>query len=249
MSRTGLDIGWRATRRGNWLVGCGVVLAILVLIVVGLGIFVAVNARGWAASGIEAGMTAAIEQAPIDEAEKQESLAVVDDFVQRFRDKDISFEQLGQIVAAMEDSPLVPTAMAMGAGQSYFKDSGLSDEQKADGMTQLGRIANGMTNKQIDETDLVEVLQPLKAKATDSEVITLNFDSANIRIKMPKNTSDEEVLAFIEAARAKADAEELPAEPPAFDLSDELQRLIDAGLGNTSAGSTGGSDEDRNDGP
>ncbi len=231
------------TRRGNWLVGCGVVLAILVLIVVGLGIFVAVNARGWAATGIEKGMTAAIENAPVDEAEKAESLAVVESFVQRFRDKDVSFEQLGSIFAALEDSPLIPAAMAMGTGRSYFQDSGLTEEQQADGMKQLERVTYGLTGNRIDESDLIEVLQPLKANATDNEVITLNFQSGVIRVKVPKNTTDEEVLAFIEAARAKADEKELPAEPPAFDLSDELQRLIDTGLGELSESDPGAGDD------
>jgi hypothetical protein len=226
---------WHAKRRGSWLVGCGVVLAICVLILVGLGIFVALNARGWAATGMQQGLAAIIEEAPVDDAEKAESLAVVENFVQRFRDKDVSFQQLGSIFAALEGSPLVPAAMAMGTGQSYFKDSGLTEEQKADGMRQLGRITFGLVDKQVKEADLVEVLTPLKAKATENEAIALNFNSQNIRIKPPKNTTDEEVLAFIEAARAKADEKELPAEPPAFDLSNELQRLIDAGLTGTAA--------------
>lgn len=234
---------WHAKRRGNWLVGCGIVLAIFVLILVGLGIFVAVNARGWAASGIQQGLTAAIEQAPIDDAEKEESIAVIEDFVQRFRDKDVSFQQIGGIFEALEDSPLVPAAMAMGTGQSYFKDSGLTDEQKADGMTQLQRITYGLVEKDIDESDLVEVLQPLKAKATENEVVTLNFDGASIRIKMPRDTTDDEVLAFIEAARTKADEKELDPAPPPFDLSNELQRLIDAGIGGDSETDDTDSDE------
>jgi len=243
-NRTSINL-WHAKRRGSWLVGCGVVLAICVLIIVGLGIYVSMNMRGWAASGMDTAMTAMIENAPIDDAEKAESIAVVDDFVQRFRDKDVTFTQLGQIFEQLTNSPVLPAGVAMGIGQAYFVDSGLSEEEQADGQQQLARIAHGIGGGTLEESDLIDVLQPLKAKATEQQAFVINLSqNTTIRVKNPDVTTDEELRAFIEAVRAKADERELPTEPPEFDLSGELQRLIDAGLAGTSLSDGDGHDAD-----
>ncbi|MEM9374547.1 MAG: hypothetical protein AAGA55_12970, partial [Planctomycetota bacterium] len=214
--------GWRAERRGSWLVGCGVVLAVIVIILTGLGIFIGLNARGWAADGMEAMAVGLIEEAPIDETERAETIEVVETFVQEFRDKKISFAELGRIMEELPESPLLPAGVAMGIGTAYFSESGLTEEEQADGQRQLARFAFGIADGTLEDSDLIEVLQPLKARATDTQAFVLNLpDQSNVRIKNPEIVTDDELRAFIEAVRAKADERELPAEPPAFDLSGE----------------------------
>lgn len=220
------------TRRGNWLVGCGVVLAVFVLLLVGLGIYVAMNIRGWTATGLDKTMTAMIEQAPIDDTEKAETIAVVQDLVQDFRDGDVTVAQLMTVVEEITESPLLPAAGAMGVGQAYFKDSGLTQEEQADGRVQFARIAHGLADGHLDEADLIDVLQPIKAKANEPNAFVINLPNGQSpRIKNPDAVDDAERRAFVEAARAKADDKGLPATPPPFDLSGELERVIGIAMG------------------
>ncbi|MFK7882820.1 MAG: hypothetical protein AB8F26_01385 [Phycisphaerales bacterium] len=243
--RTNINL-WRVHRRGNWLVGCGVVLAIFIVVLVGLGVFVAMNARSWAADGMDSMITAMVEEAPINEAEKAETLKVVEGFVQEFRDKKITLAQLGQIMEELPKSAVLPAGVAMGIGRAYFEESGLSDEEKADGQQQLARIAHGIGGGTLEQSDLIEVLQPLKAKATETNAFVLNLpDNSSIRIKNPDAVEDDELRAFIESVRSKADERELPPEPPEFDLSGELQKMIDVALGRYEADNH--SDEDHGD--
>lgn len=221
----------RVHRRGNWLMGCGIALAIVLLLLIGVGVFIAMNWRGWAASGMRQGMTAAIAELPVDDAEKAETQAVVDDFVARFEAGDISMQQLALVMQEITESPVMPAGMAMGVSQAYFKDSGLTAEEQADGRTQIARIAHGLAANTVTQDELRTVLAPIEAGAADSNVIQFQLGNRQIRLKAPNTVTDDELRAFIAQARQQADSHELPATPPTFDLSGELDRAIRTALG------------------
>lgn len=226
----------RHQRRGGWLLGCGIALAVVVAILIGVGVYIAMNARSWTASAMDQGFSQLIADAPIDDREKLETQAVWDEFVARFRDKKVSFAQLGEVFTQVAQSPVLPAGIAMGVGESYFGKSSLTDEQKADGKKQVARIAEGIASEQIDPSVLREVLAPLRAGPTEKDVVQFELKGTQMRVKVPKNVTDDELLAFIESARKVADENSLPEEPAPFDLSSELQKAIDTAL-------TGGSDE------
>jgi hypothetical protein len=48
--------------------------------------------------------------------------------------------------------------------------------------------------------------------------------------QLRENLTDEELRAFLAAAKAEADKAEIPAEPAEFDPSDELKKVIDSTL-------------------
>lgn len=220
----------RQTRRGNWLIGCGIALAVVLLLLIGAGVFIAVKWRDFAASGMSSGMTQLIAEMPIDDAEKAETQLVVDDFIERFRTGAISLEQLGRVIEQVAESPVLPAGVAMGVGNAYFKDSGLSEEEKVDGRLQLTRLAYGLADETVDTNELRVILAPLRADPGDTEVIQFDLQGQNIRMKVPQNTTDEELREFIEAARASADSNGLPETPPPFDLSGELDAAIKRAL-------------------
>lgn len=221
----------RVHRRGNWLMGCGIALAIFLLLLIGIGVFVAMNWRGWAAGGMRQGMTAAIAELPIDDAERAETQAVVDDFVNRFEAGDISMQQLALVMKEITESPVMPAGMAMGVSQAYFKGSGLTEEEKADGRTQIARIAHGMASNAVSQNELRTILTPIEAAAGDRDVIQFQLGNRQIRLKAPTIVTDDELRAFIAQAREQADSRDLPPTPPTFDLSGELDRAIRTALG------------------
>ncbi len=226
-----MELNWHAARRGNWLLGCGIVLVLVIALVIGGGIFVAMNARGWAASGMEKLTTTLIEKAPISEEERSETLAVVDGFMQRFRDGDVTVEQLVQVMEKITESPVLPAGIAMGMGQLYFADAELTEEEKADGRVQLARVAHGMADRTLNEQDLQRAVQPIKANATETQVIQVQLpNKTTIRLKNPDVVTPDELRAFIESAKATADEKGVAPEPPPFDLSGELAKAIDTVL-------------------
>lgn len=220
----------RQTRRGNWLIGCGVALAVVLLLLIGAGVFIAVKWRDFAADGMSGGMTKLIAEMPIDDAEKAETQLVVDDFIERFRTGAISLEQLGRVIEQVAESPVLPAGVAMGVGNAYFKDSGLSEQEKADGRLQLTRLAYGLADETVDTNELRVILAPLRADPSDTEVIQFDIQGQNIRMKVPENTTDDELREFIAAVKASADSNGLPEAPPPFDLSGELDAAIKRAL-------------------
>lgn len=221
----------RVHRRGNWLLGCGIALAIVLLLLIGTGVFVAMNWRGWAAGGMRQGMTAMIAQLPVDDAEKAETQAVVDDFVNRFEAGDITMQQLVLVMEEIKESPVLPAGMAMGVSKAYFEGSGLTPAEKADGQTQIARIAHGLTSNAVTQDELRTILTPIEAGAGDSNVIQFQLGNRQIRLKTPNTVTNDELRAFIAQAREQADSNSLPPTPPTFDLSGELDRAIRTALG------------------
>lgn len=220
----------RISRRGNWLLGCGIVLAVVVIILIAGGIFVAMNIRGWSAKAMSSAFTGILADAPIEAAEKAETQAVLDAFVQDFKDEKITFEQLGLVFQNIVESPVLPAGIAIGVGHGYFEDSALTPEEKTDGNLQVARIAHGLADETLDPGVLRDVLAPLRADPSDAEAIQFNLNGTNIRVKQPEKTTPDELRAFIAKARETADSNALPPTPPPFDLSGELQKAIDEAL-------------------
>jgi hypothetical protein len=229
----------RSQRRGGWLVGCGIALSIVVLLVITAGVIVSMNWRDWSASAMRGTADALFAEMPIDEAEKAETLAVVNDFVDRFRAGDISTEQLTRVFQEVIQGPLIPAGTALGLSQAYFEKSALDPAEKAEGRVQVGRIAQGLADQTLDPAILRDVLAPLEAQASDTDVIPFNLNGRQMRIKTPNSATTEELRAFIDNARTIADSNLLPPAPTPFDLSDELDQAIRRALGETPALPTG----------
>lgn len=221
----------RIHRRGNWLMGCGIALAVVLLLVIGGVVYVSMNIRGWTASGMDKAFTAMVDQLPLEDAEKARTQIVVDDFIARFRDGSVSMQQLAMVFKEVTESPVLPAGVAMAVGQAYFGPSGLDQAEKMEGRTQMLRIAHGLKNQSIKPEDLPSLFGPLEATTGGPDVIQFDLNGTQVRLKSPKITTDEELRAFIEHARASADAAGLSPTPPAFDLAVELDRAIRRAMG------------------
>ncbi len=221
----------RVHRRGNWLLGCGIILAIVFVLLIGTGIFVAMKWRGMAAGGMRQTMTAMIAEMPIDDAEKARTQGVVDDFVARFEAGDVTLQQVAMVMQEIIESPVLSAGMVMGLSQQYFKQSGLSEAERAEGQIQVARVAHGLASNTVPRDELVTILMPLQAAARDRDVIQLQLGNRQIRVKTPNTVTDDELRAFLAKAREHADGHGLPPVPPAFDLSGELDRAIRTAMG------------------
>lgn len=222
-------------RRGGILGGCLIALAIIGVVLIAGGIFVAMNWRGWASSGVNKIVQKGLEESSIPDAEQQEVLAVVGSFTDEFEAGDISVEQFAKVVDELTKSPVMPAMIVMGIDQSYLADSELSDEEKADGAKQLSRFVRGLSEEKIPQTRIDDVTEPIHANPGDADRFAIHSNNLNIELKSPSKVTADELRAFLANAKAEADAADMPDETIEIDWSDEVQGAIDRALGRAPA--------------
>lgn len=233
-------------RRGNALAGCLVVLGVIVVLLIGGGVFVAMNWRDWTAGGMTAVATKLVEDAQLPEGEKQEVLAIVEDLAGEFREGRLGVEEFGQVMQSIAEGPIIPAAIAASVDQQYFANAELSDEEKAEARLQLDRVSRGLAEGKIRQTRLPAILEPISAPPAEAPV-QINTGEATLNLKAASDCTPEELRQVIENARTQADEAEIPSERYEFDTSDELSRAIRAALGRDLPSLTGSQGDASND--
>ncbi|MDQ7012466.1 MAG: hypothetical protein Q9O74_01055 [Planctomycetota bacterium] len=225
----------KVPRRGGVLGGCLVALAIVGVVLIAGGIYVATNWRGWASTGVNRLVETGLNQSSIPDAEQQEVMAVVGAFTDEFEAGDISVEQFIQVAEKLAESPVMPAMIVMGIQQSYLAESELTDEEKADGSKQLSRFVRGLSEEKISTTKIDDVTEPIHAAPGDADMFAIHSNNLNIELKNPSKVTADELRAFLANAKAAADEADVPDEKIEIDWSDELQAAIDRGLGRAPA--------------
>lgn len=223
-------------RRGNLLVGCGVVLVVLVILAAIGGYIVATNWRGWTASTTTKMIDSMLTGAQIDPAEHAEIMAHINSTMERFENKEISVEQIGRIVEELAESPVIPAALVIGLDKLYITSSGLPEEERVQARTDLTRFTQGLFDESIEPKAIDEVLEPVITHTPDKDDIKLNLKlDENGRtitaLRSADKVSDEELRTLIATAKAKADEAGISNTPSPIDLSDEIARAIGIALG------------------
>lgn len=222
----------KRNRRGNLLVGCLTALGIFLIVVIIATVFVIRMWRGWAAGWMESGIETALVEMKIDDAEQAEIMGHVSTLMTRFKDKEIGFEELALIAESIAESPLLGAAIVGGVDAMYFKESGLSEEEKAEGRVQLARYAQGLREKSIDPDTLDSVLKSVSTSTPDSNDIQINVpEKLNIILRSADEVSDDDLREVIAQAKAKSDEAGIGEVPEEIDISDTLGVAIANALG------------------
>lgn len=214
-------------RRGNLLVGCLTVLAVVLVLAIIATIFVMRSYRGWIASGIEKTVDAAMIEMQINDSEQGEIMGHVQTLMTRYKGKEISNEQLAQVFEELIESPLIAAAVLGGIDKLYFADSDLSDEEKAIARVQLRRYANGLFEETINPDTIETVLASVSTNNPDSNDIVIQHQagpagSNKFALRSADEVSTEDLQLLVAEAQAKADEAGIEANPPEVDLSDTL---------------------------
>jgi hypothetical protein len=208
-------------RRSKWttcLFGCLAVLALLVILGVIAGVWFSRHWRGWFADFGAQAINQGIETSDLPQQEKAEVKAQVDRVAKGFREGKISPEQMSAVVQKLTQSPLMPSLVVAAVDKRYFDQSGLSNDEKAEGRKALNRFARGMIDGKINQQGLDTVMSHVADRQPDG------------KWRLRAQVSDQELRAAISAAKAQADAAGIPNELPNVDPSDEVKRIIDESL-------------------
>lgn len=205
------------------LIGCLIVFAVLLLAgIIGV-IWVSRNLKDWAATGITVAIKQGLEQTDLPPEERAEVMVEVERGAALFREGRISNEQAAFLMQKLVESPLFTAFAASAADKKYIDPSGLSDEEKADASLALQRFARGVIDGKIDQQSMDTVLR---------HVGTKNGQNWEFKDKI----GDDEVRAFVAAAKKTADDAGVAAAPEEVDPSDEMKRIIDEALANQGGG-------------
>jgi hypothetical protein len=200
---------------GTCLIGC-LVMAVISLVVVGIvAYWVSQNWRDWTSTVGAQGVMQAVNASDLPQQEKREIEVQVDRVADAFRNERLSVDQMGTIIEKLTQSPLMSTIVVSTADAKYINRSGLNDEEKAQARVTLHRFVRGAVDGKIDENSVNETLEHIADR------------QQNGGWQLRDQVSDEQLRAFLDTAKTKADEAQVPDEPDEFDPSDEVKRIID----------------------
>ena len=216
-------------RRGSFLTGCLIVLAVLIIIAVIAGIWISANYRGWLANWTTQGVQAALDDSELSDEQKIAIMAEVEALALDYKEKRISERELFEVGKEIAESPLLPLGAVYAVDRAYVQSSEMPAEEKADAKLQLQRAARGFYEKAISQEQLEDILEPIsKRQPADADA-----DDFDVDLQEPENVTIEELRQFVERARSAADAADIPSEPYQIDIAAELRKAIDRALGRT----------------
>lgn len=205
--------------RGNGcLKGCLIVAALLLIAAVISAWFVSQNWRGWAGMMVRGALEQALDDTSLPDEEKVQIQEQVDRVVTAFEEGQLTEAQVELLVNELAESPLAASVVAYSIEKKYFDSSGLSDEEKEAGRNTLKRCVRGWLDEKLTEEDADPVLSHIGTKD----------DAGNWELR--DQVSDEELRAFLAAAKELADSAEIPETVEEVDPSDEIKRIVDAAL-------------------
>lgn len=222
--------------RGNVLAGCLIALGVALVLAIIATIFVATSWRGWVSDGIRQGITAALEEAPVSEAERLEIVAHIDTLMTRFDQKEIGFSELGRVVEELAESPLTMAAMMMSANGLYIENSELPEEEKEQARIELARFSLGLFDESIDSSVIQDVLDPITTNTPDDNDIVLNVTiestgNTTRALRSADEVTTEDIRLLVANAKAQADEAGVTLTPEPIDLSNEVAIAIANALG------------------
>lgn len=199
-------------------IGCGI-LSLIAIIVGAISIwYVASNLREWGTDITLEAMKEGMQelQLPVDQQEHINSRLA--ELGQQFKDKKITFLQLGNIAKKLAEGPFGAASMTRVIEKVYLEPSGLTDEEKAAAKTTIKRFSQGVIQKTISDEDTTTVLDTIS---------TVNAEGQR-EFKTP--VTDEQLKAFLAAAKKAADDGNVPAEVPEVNFADEFDKAVTEGL-------------------
>lgn len=201
----------------NFAMGCGCAAGCLLLVAVGIGVWITMNWKNWAAELGKQVAADAVAKSSLPAEDKARVLNRINQLADDFKAGKVSTEQLGKVMEQIAQSPLLPLGLVMAADEKYVKPSGLTNEDKDAGRRTLQRLARGAFEKTIPEKDSQEVMKLVMEPQPGG--------GSGERLK--ERLTDDELKAFLEKAKEKADAASVPDEPFEVNIADELEKAID----------------------
>lgn len=200
-------------------IGCGV-LAVIAFIAVGIGVWwVASNVRQLGADAASSTMKEVLKELELPADQQDRIFARIDEVAQRFKDKEITLEKVGQIFQEIGEGPLMSAGLALVVERAYLEQSGFDDEEKSAARTTIQRFSYGIINEMIPDAEVNSVLDAISTK------------NAGGGRQFQQPVTDEQLRAFVAAAKKASDDANVPEEVAEVNFADEFDKAVDEALG------------------
>jgi len=217
----GLPTNMGGQPRSKWagcLIGCLVAFVILIVLAI-VGAYLAYkHARPFVANAMGEALGQAIDDSDLPAEEKVEVKEQITRVATEFGEGRMTFEQLGKVFENLTNSPLMTSIVISVVDQKYLERSGLAEDEKAAARQTVRRFVRGMVDEKIPKESADAAMQHVATRPEGGEW------------KLKDQVTDEELRAFLEAAKTAADTAAVPAEPEDFDPSDEIKKVIDQAM-------------------
>lgn len=213
-------------KKGGCLKGCLIVTAVLSLLIFGATYFLISRSGGFireqGSAFLENLTQQLLSDASLPAEEKAQIKSIIQGFTSKVRAGEVSLGQGLKVAEILVQGPLIPYWAANSMKVTYLANSRLSEAEKKSGVVVINRFMNGVVKGTISKQEADAIFETVSEPSNKS-------DSDTPRMK--SQLSDDEirsVLTLMKNAADKANAQESSME---FDLSDELERAIKAGMG------------------
>ena len=165
-----------------------------------------------------------IERSSLPQDQQDALIAELETFRDEFKAGDITFEQMGNIITEIQNTPITAMVMAQVIEGMYIGPSGLSDDEKAEARVTVQRITRGVHEESIAQSQIDSLLAPVQT--TD----------VNGNETLRDTISDDELRTLLADAKQLADDAGVPDEPYQPDYAKELREAIQRGKAKPTAG-------------
>jgi len=200
-------------------IGCGGIALFGIIVAAIAAWYIANNVRELGADLAAGAMKNGLKELKLPADQQQRIFARIDEVSQNFKDKKITLEQVGLIFLEIAEGPLMPAGMSLVVERAYLDESGFEEDEKDAARIATRRFTHGTIRQMIPEQQVNAVL----------DTISSVNDENNREFRHP--ISDEELRAFVAAAKQAADDAEVPEDVPEVNFADEFDKAIDEALG------------------
>lgn len=222
-------------RRGGWQKGCLIAFVVVLVLAIGLGVTAALTWKRIVASGMNTAANAMVTQSALPQDQKDRILAKVSGVTTDFKDGKVSMRQVGMVMEAVVESPLIPLAVMAGVEAKYFAKSGLSADEKAAAKVAIQRFSRGVADQKLTMKDMSDAMGSISTRT--SVVTTTSGGTSSVQVssqqgnfQLKPTVTDKELRKFIGDVKEKADKAQIAEEVPEMNIADEIEKAIDAGL-------------------
>lgn len=199
----------------GWIKPVGIGCLVLVFVIVGAGVFIAMNAKQFGGMVMEKVASEAIDEIPLPEDERADLRELIGELSYDFRSGELTMEEFEAIMEEVGSDPI----LAVGALVHGFRVDTLEKldltpaERDAARLTSM-RFARGIAEDRLPARVVGRIQSDLSRYLEHGET--------------PTTMEVEETLAEMSEA---ADAAEIPAEPYEIDFSGAAREAIDRARG------------------
>ena len=203
--------------RGGILKVLLIVFGVIFLCLAVATVYIGLHWKEWVAGAANVAARRAVAESGLTSEQKDSILTEIEQLGNDFKEGKVGTEDLARIANALRESPLIPLAGVEMVRQRYIDPSGMTEEERADAILSVQRLARGVYEKKISTASLTDVAKPVADLRPNGQW------------RPKEHPTRMEIDQFVANAKASADAAMIPDEPFELDYAEEIRKVIHFG--------------------